>query len=61
MINMELFDKKMLDVLACPLCKGKLHYDRKAEELICRFDKLAYPIQEGVPVMLENKARPLKE
>lgn len=58
---MELFDKKMLNVLACPLCKGKLHYDHKTEELICRFDKLAYPIHEGVPIMLENKARQLKE
>lgn len=58
---MESFDKKMLSVLACPLCKGKLHYEPKTQELICHFDKLAYPIQEGVPVMLENKARQLKE
>lgn len=58
---MELFDKKMLNVLACPLCKGKLYYEHKTQELICRFDKLAYPIQEGVPIMLESKARQLKE
>lgn len=58
---MPSFDKKLLNVLACPLCKGKLHYDHNADELICRFDKLAYPIHEGVPIMLEKEARELKE
>lgn len=48
-------DKKLLAILVCPLCKGKLLV--KNDELICRFDRLAYPIQDGIPVMLESKAR----
>ena len=48
-------DKRILDVLVCPLCKGKLVY--KKIELICPFDRLAYPIREGIPVMLEDEAR----
>ncbi len=47
----------LLDILVCPLCKGKLLYDHETQELICRFDKLAYPIRDNVPVMLENEAR----
>jgi len=54
-------DKKLLDILVCPLCKGTLLL--KDKELICRFDRLAYPIRDGIPVMLENEARliPLEE
>lgn len=48
-------DKKLLDILVCPLCKGKLLL--KKQELICRFDRLAFPIRDGIPVMLENEAR----
>jgi len=48
-------DKKLLEILVCPLCKGKLLL--KQSELICRFDRLAYPVREGIPVMLENEAR----
>ncbi|GGI85580.1 Trm112 family protein [Legionella impletisoli] len=48
-------DKKLLEILVCPVCKGKLLL--KNEELICRFDRLAYPIRDGIPVMLENEAR----
>lgn len=51
----DLMDKKLLDILVCPLCKGKLLL--KAAELICRFDKLAYPIRDNIPVMLEDEAR----
>ena len=47
----------LLDILVCPLCKGKLLYDHTAQELICRFDKLAYPIRHQVPVMLPEEAR----
>jgi uncharacterized protein YbaR (Trm112 family) len=54
-------DKKLLEILVCPLCKGPLEYDRKAEELICKPDKLAYPIRDGIPVMLENEARKLDQ
>ncbi len=52
-------DKKLLEILVCPLCKGPLKYDRKAEELICKPDKLAFPIRDGIPVMLEGEARSL--
>jgi uncharacterized protein YbaR (Trm112 family) len=48
-------DTKLLDLLVCPLCKGKLIL--KQQELICRFDRLAYPIRDGIPVMLEEQAR----
>ncbi len=52
-------DKKLLDILVCPVCKGKLVYDKKAQELICRVDRLAYPVRDGIPVMLEEEARQL--
>lgn len=48
-------DKKLLSILVCPLCKGPLLL--KDNELICRFDRLAYPIRDGIPVMLEPEAR----
>ena len=50
-------DKKLLDILVCPLCKGPLHFDKKVGELICKVDRLAYPIRDGIPVMLEDEAR----
>ena len=52
-------DKKLLSILACPLCKGDLKYDRERQELTCRPDGLAFPIRDGVPVMLESEARTL--
>ncbi|WP_372871634.1 Trm112 family protein [Shewanella sp.] len=55
------FDKKLLDIVACPVCKGKLEYDKAAELLICKADRLAYPITEGIPVLLENRAQPWQE
>lgn len=54
-------DKKLLDILACPLCKGRLIFDAKHQELICRIDKLAYPIREDIPIMLVDEARRLTE
>ena len=52
-------DAKLLDILVCPSCKGPLFY-RKAElELVCRPCRLAYPILDGIPVMLEDEARKL--
>lgn len=56
-------DKTLLEILACPLCKGKLIYQREDKELICLFDQLAFPIRDDIPVMLENEARlvPLEE
>lgn len=52
-------DSKLLDILVCPLCKGKLYYDKAAAELICRVDRLAFPICDEIPVMLEEEARKL--
>ncbi|HEX22988.1 MAG TPA: Trm112 family protein [Chromatiales bacterium] len=52
-------DKKLLDILVCPLCKGPLVYDKKAQELICKGDRLAFPIRDDIPVMLEDEARVL--
>lgn len=52
-------DKKLLDILACPVCKGPLVYHSAAAELICKADRLAYPIRDEIPVMLEEEARQL--
>jgi uncharacterized protein len=54
-----MIDKKLLDILACPLCKSPLRYDKVKEELICRADRLAFPIRDDIPVMLEDEAREL--
>jgi uncharacterized protein YbaR (Trm112 family) len=50
-------DKKLLDILVCPICKGPLRYDKAHAELICKADRLAYPIRDDIPVMLEDEAR----
>ena len=52
-------DTKLLDILACPACKGPLVHAREARLLICRADRLAYPIRDGIPVMLEEEAQQL--
>jgi uncharacterized protein YbaR (Trm112 family) len=56
-------DPKLLEILVCPLCKGKLAYRRDArkgaDELICKADRLGYPVKDGIPVMLEEEARKL--
>ena len=52
-------DKKLLDILVCPLCKGALQYDKAKQELVCRADRLAYPVRYDIPVMLEEEARTL--
>lgn len=52
-------DTKLLDILACPACKGPLLHAREAQVLVCRADRLAYPIRDGIPVMLEEEARSL--
>lgn len=52
-------DSKLLEILACPVCTGKLIYDKETAELICLADRLAFPIKENIPVMLENEAREL--
>jgi uncharacterized protein YbaR (Trm112 family) len=52
-------DKKLIEILACPVCKGPLLYDQKQQELICRADRLAFPVRDDIPVMLEEEARQL--
>ncbi len=54
-------DKKLLDILVCPVCKGPLKYDKAKAELICKADRLAYPIRDDIPVMLEDEARQIGE
>lgn len=53
-------DPKLLEIIVCPLCKGPLVYRKAEAELVCKADKLAYPIRNGIPVMLETEARALK-
>lgn len=50
-------DKRILDVLVCPICKSSLEYDEQNQELICKPDRIAYPIRDGMPIMLESEAR----
>lgn len=52
-------DKKLLEILVCPICKGPLVYNKAEQELICKADRLAYPIRDDIPVMLEGEARQL--
>jgi len=52
-------DAKLLDLLVCPICKGPLVYRKTEQELLCKADRLAYPIRDGIPVMLEEEARKL--
>ncbi|WAJ71196.1 Trm112 family protein [Catenovulum adriaticum] len=54
------FDTKLLEIIACPICKGKLAYQPDAAELWCRGERLAYPIKDGIPVLLEPEARTLE-
>ncbi|OYV32896.1 MAG: hypothetical protein B7Z83_10235 [Thiomonas sp. 20-64-5] len=50
-------DTRLLDLLVCPICKGALQFDREAQELVCPRDKLAYPVRDGIPLMLVDLAR----
>jgi uncharacterized protein YbaR (Trm112 family) len=50
-------ESRLLEILVCPLCKGPLKYDRAQQELICQPDRLAFPIRDGIPVMLPDEAR----
>ncbi len=52
-------DNNLLDILACPLCKSSLIYKKEEQELICKADRLAFPIRDDIPVMLEDEAREL--
>ncbi len=50
-------DPNLLEILACPLCKSSLRYQKQQQELICKADRLAFPIRDDIPVMLEDEAR----
>jgi hypothetical protein len=52
-------DKKLLTILACPCCKGELVFKKELNELFCKGDGLAFPVRDGIPVMLEHEARTL--
>ena len=54
-------DARLLDILVCPICKANLEYRKAESELICRPCKLAFPIRDDIPIMLEDQARPLTE
>src|SRR5947207_15261333 len=53
----DLMDARLLEILACPVCKGPLKFQREAQVLVCRMDRLAYPIRDAVPVMLAEEAQ----
>lgn len=54
-------DNNLLEILVCPICKAKLEYQKSQEELVCHKCKLAYPIDDGIPVMLIDQARKLND
>ena len=55
----KLVDARLLDILVCPVCKGNLEYRKAEQELVCKPCKLAYPIRDDIPIMLEEEARQL--
>ena len=52
-------DHRLLEIIACPVCNGKLNYTQDKQELICKIDSLAYPVRDGIPGLLETEARSL--
>lgn len=54
-------DTKLLELLVCPVTKGPLEFDRASQELVSRSARLAYPVRDGIPVMLESEARTLTD
>ena len=60
-LNISKPDPKMLELLVCPVSKGRLVYNRETSELISEKAKLAYPIRDGVPIMLESEARRIED
>ena len=50
-------DARLLEILVCPLCKGPLIYLKDKQELVCKGDRLAFPVRDGIPVMLDEEAR----
>jgi uncharacterized protein YbaR (Trm112 family) len=58
-LEMHMIDKKLLSILVCPVSKAPLKYDEENQELLCKASGLAYPVRDGIPVMLESEARVL--
>jgi uncharacterized protein YbaR (Trm112 family) len=56
-----IMDHRLLEIVACPVCNGKLYFNKESEELVCKLDGLAYPVRDGIPVLLEEEARTLSE
>lgn len=56
---LPIMENRLLDILACPICKGPLVHHREQAVLVCRADRLAFPIKDGIPMMLEEEARTL--
>ncbi|MFZ7310322.1 Trm112 family protein [Comamonas jiangduensis] len=54
-------DSKLLELLVCPVTKGPLRFDKERQELISQSARLAYPVRDGMPILLENEARPLED
>lgn len=54
-------DTKLLELIVCPVTKGRLEYDREKQELISRCARLAYPVRDGIPILLESEARTLSD
>lgn len=54
-------DPRLLEILVCPVCKGKLEFDKTAQELRCKPCQLAYPVRDGIPIMMQDEARSLAE
>jgi uncharacterized protein YbaR (Trm112 family) len=54
-------DSKLLELLVCPVTKGPLQYERERQELVSRTARLAYPVRDGIPILLENEARTLSD
>lgn len=52
-----MIDKNLLEILVCPICKGRVEYYKVTGELICKIDRLAFPVRNDIPVMLESEAR----
>lgn len=52
-------DPRLLEILVCPVCKGKLEFDKAAQELTCAPCQLAYPVRDGIPIMMQDEARHL--
>ena len=54
-------DTRLLELLVCPVTKGRLEYDREKAELVSRSARLAYPVRDGIPILLEQEGRPLTD